>query len=580
MDKDTFAKRSRYRFLLLSFLLVVLLASLLVASFRSSNTDNLNTIITELSSDREGAAQVENAIKLLYSAENNFRTFVLTGNKANYKEYSGEIRRIADIFLGIEHNYQDLESLPGLFKNKKEKTDIFIRARLLADSLMKNSVTWDTTTIYTGLYTEQMPPKSLIVSRVDTIISSGQAPGAKRKLFGRIRDAIKNKPEESNKNEVKVVRSTVNSTETFDKSKGSVHKIPGATIADLRAMTLSLKRKEFELLESNNKLFAEMKDFLEGLRELETKMALQRKESLGNNADLNLRSLSAYNKWQLAVILLLVGCVLATLYWIYKNDLNLIQETKKANLYAKLKTEFVSTASHEIRSPIYVMQLYAEQLIQENLPDYQQRIVQGLTNSAKLTLAIVNNILDTIEVDGKKIELKKELFQPDKTIAEVITSLAVFSDNKCIVLKSESLLPTDFQVIGDEFRLKQILINLVSNAFKFTIKGQILVRSSIVSDSAIDQIRLKISVEDTGVGISEENLQTVFQQFAYLNISRETDAQMKSNGLGLYIIKKIIDEHQGKIYVESTLGAGTIFTLEIPYQKANSRKFEGSVSVS
>ena len=571
MNKFNFELRSRYRFLLLCCLLVVLLGSLLLATFRTSNTDNLNTIILELSSSRKEAEQVEKAIKLLYSAENNFRTFVLTGNKANFRQYAEEIKRIEDIFYEIEENLENRDDLPGLFKDKKEKTEIFIMARLLADSLIKNSVSWDTSAVYTGLYTEQYKPKTVIVSRVDTIISS-QRSQTNKKFFGRIRDAISNRKDGGSKKEVKVVKSTVSSVGRSD-SDATVRNVAQKKIADLRAMTLSLKKKEFELLESNNKLFGEIKDFLEKLRSTEFKIAKERNVLLSNNAGSSLKNLTRYYTWQFLVILLLITCVAATLYWIYRNDLKLIQEARQAAMYAKLKSEFVFTTSHEIRSPIYVMQLYAEQLSEENLSTGQRQMLDGLTNSAKMTLAIVNRILDTMEVEYNP--LRTEIFSPEKAISDVIHALGIFSNQKDIALTADTILPSGYALIGDEFRLKQILVNLISNAFKFTDKGQITVKCRAVDDTDPNRTWLKISVEDTGVGIPDKYLETVFEQFAYLNVSDESSAQMKSNGLGLYIVKNIIDEHKGRISIQSKVGEGSVFTFEIPYQKVIARQDAG-----
>jgi|GEM_PF-7049100 len=571
MNKFNFDLRARYRFLLLCCLLLVLLGSLLLATVRTNNTDNLNTIISELSNSRKEAEQVEKAIKLLYSAENNFRTFVLTGNKANFRQYSEEIKRIEGIFFVIEKGLEGRDDLPGLFKDKKEKTEIFIMARLLADSLIKNSVSWDTSSVYTGLYTEKLQPQSVIVSRVDTIISS-QKPNSNKKFFGRIRDAISNKKEDPAKREVKVVKSTVSSVGRSD-SEAIIKKVAQKKIADLGAMTLSLKKKEFELLESNNKLFGEIKDFLEKLRSSELKIAKERNVLLSNNAGLSLKNLTTYNTWQFLVILLLIACVAATLYWIYRNDLKVIQEARKAEMYAKLKTEFVFTTSHEIRSPIYVMQLYAEQLSEESLSVAQRQMLDGLTNSAKMTLAIVNRILDTMEVEYN--QLRNEPFSPEKTISDVIHALRIFSNQKDIALTSDTVLPSGYALIGDEFRLKQVLVNLISNAFKFTDRGHITVKCRIADDTDTSRTWLKISVEDTGVGIPDKYLETVFEQFTYLNVSDESAEQMKSNGLGLYIVKKIIDEHNGRITIKSKVGEGSVFTFELPYQKAIAREEAG-----
>jgi two-component system, sensor histidine kinase len=568
MNKTAFEKRSRYRFLLLSSLLVVLIASLLVATFRSENTSSLNTIISELSQNRKEAAQVENAIRLLYSAENNFRTFVLTGNKENFRLYAGEINWIEKIFYDIETNFGGTDQLPGLFKDKKEKTDLFIHARLLADSLMKNATSWDTTSVYSGFFTDQYKPQTAVVNRVDTVISiSKQNESKKRKLLGRIRDAISSKKATDTSEEVKVVKSSTTSSQTQETgSEVLERKLARRNMADLRAMTLSLKRKEFELLESNNRLFAEMKEFLDVLSTIETKAANDRKEHLSSDAGSSLENLTRYNIWQFAVIMVLIACVAATLFWIYRNDLKLIRDARKAKLYAKLKTEFVATTSHEIRSPIYVMQLYAEQLALETMPSGIQEMVDGLTNSSKLTLAIVNQILDTMEVEHNL--RREEIFYPKRTISQVISALGIFSNQKGTALTIDTGLSSEYALIGDEFRLKQVLINLISNSFKFTEKGSITVKCSVADDSDKDIAWLKISVVDTGAGIPDKYLETVFEQFSYLNVSDESAEQMKSNGLGLYIVKNIIEEHQGRINVSSKVGEGSAFTFEIPYKKA------------
>ena len=175
-----------------------------------------------------------------------------------------------------------------------------------------------------------------------------------------------------------------------------------------------------------------------------------------------------------------------------------------------------------------------------------------------MLLQVVNNVLDYTRMEAVEPLLRQEKFAPRTAIEEVCNTLAVQAEMKSLPLAVNIYFPSSLLVLGDAFRLKQVLMNLIANAIKFTETGIITVTAHIR-----DTNLLQVSVKDTGTGISHKELPLVFDAFSQGN------HYQKGSGLGLHISKKIIDLHNGKIHVESLQGKGTTFYFEIRYKLMN-----------
>ncbi|PCJ63387.1 MAG: hypothetical protein COA79_00850 [Planctomycetota bacterium] len=239
---------------------------------------------------------------------------------------------------------------------------------------------------------------------------------------------------------------------------------------------------------------------------------------------------------------------------------------KELSLANKYKSEFLANMSHEIRTPMNGIIGFAEILSETDLTYSQSESVKTIQNSADALLDLINDILDLSKIEAGKIELEKIEFNIEDLI---------YSANEIIapkLLKSPIELLIDIEkfcttVIGDPTKLRQIIINLLSNAAKFTQQGEIITTISVVSETETVQ-NLKITVHDSGIGMKEEQLEIIFQPFTQADGS--TTRKYGGTGLGLCITKLFAEAMGGKISVTSKEGIGSSFSIEIPFLKGKS----------
>lgn len=228
---------------------------------------------------------------------------------------------------------------------------------------------------------------------------------------------------------------------------------------------------------------------------------------------------------------------------------------------AKLKSDFLANMSHEIRTPMNGVIGMAELALREELPTGARNYINQIKISGKTLLAIINDILDFSKIESGKMELLSDEYEP-LSIANDVTNVAltrIGDKNIDFILDVDAGLPA--KLYGDNIRITQVLMNLANNAVKFTTAGRVKIE---IGYEWLDEenIDLKISVQDTGVGISEEDLKKLFQSFQQVNSKR--NREVEGTGLGLAIAKQLVGLMDGEIGVESTLGEGSNFWFRIP----------------
>lgn len=234
-------------------------------------------------------------------------------------------------------------------------------------------------------------------------------------------------------------------------------------------------------------------------------------------------------------------------------------ETIKKN--ADMRSDFLANMSHEIRTPMNAVLGMAEMSLREDLPPAAREYITQIKTSGMSLLNIINDILDFSKIDSGKMDIVEEEYAP----------LSIFNDTSNIITtrigtkKLELLLninPTfPCKVIGDSQRIKQVLINLSNNAIKFTNKGRVKI-SLDYKDISDDQIEMRISVSDTGIGIKKADLEKIFESFSQVDSKRNRNVE--GTGLGLAISKRLVELMNGTISVESVYETGTKFTIKIP----------------
>ncbi|WP_206171870.1 PAS domain S-box protein [Thiorhodococcus mannitoliphagus] len=245
-------------------------------------------------------------------------------------------------------------------------------------------------------------------------------------------------------------------------------------------------------------------------------------------------------------------------------DLNNAREA--AEQAARVKSEFLTNMSHEIRTPLNAMLGLAQLLEGEALSAEQCHLVQRLREAGKTLLALVNDILDVSKLAAGQLRLTASTFSPAAVLAQVASLMGQQARSKGLDFRLE--MPADLAawLRGDPLRLEQILVNLVGNAVKFTEQGEVRIQVS-QADMDVQQVRLRLEVHDTGIGISPEDQATLGTAF------RQADGSITrrfgGTGLGLAISQQLVERMEGTFGVDSTLGVGSTFWCELPFERAS-----------
>lgn len=229
-----------------------------------------------------------------------------------------------------------------------------------------------------------------------------------------------------------------------------------------------------------------------------------------------------------------------------------------ANQASRAKSEFLANMSHEIRTPMNGIIGMTELLIHTRLSDAQRSFVEMIEQSSQSLLRIVNDILDFSKIEAGKLDLELTAFDLRRCVSHAAKSLATRAakNGTELILILEPGIPE--LLMGDEIRLRQILVNLVGNAVKFTQGGEITVRVSVADGPPVSKdYRLHFSVSDTGIGIPQEKQAAIFEAFSQGD--RSTTRQYGGTGLGLSISSRLVELMNGRIWLESEVGQGATF---------------------
>ncbi|QNF34082.1 PAS domain S-box protein [Adhaeribacter swui] len=242
---------------------------------------------------------------------------------------------------------------------------------------------------------------------------------------------------------------------------------------------------------------------------------------------------------------------------------------KKAKVAAEIsavaKESFLANMSHEIRTPLNGILGMAGLLSKTQMSESQQKYLNIIDYSARNLLVIINDILDLAKIESGKMALEQIPFSIKEVLQSTQQSLEYKAEEKDILLIVKSFNVTNSYVVGDPHRLTQVLLNLVSNAIKFTSQGVVIIRTEVLDESAT-HISLLFTVKDTGIGISPEKLDIIFNGFTQAD--PHTSRNYGGTGLGLTISKSLVEKQGGRIWVESALGQGSEFKFELTFRKA------------
>ncbi len=255
-----------------------------------------------------------------------------------------------------------------------------------------------------------------------------------------------------------------------------------------------------------------------------------------------------------------------------KDTLKAISDAKlNAERMAKAKTTFLSNMSHEIRTPLNVILGLSEIISKEDFTDKEllKTNLEGIDFSAQNLLSIVNDILDFSKIEAGKLSIQAIDFNLRKVVANLNNGFAIKAEEKGLILETHIEEDVPNIVIGDQYRLNQVLTNLIGNAIKFTQKGKVSINVKLASQDEEDII-IGFEVKDTGIGIAKDKLTSIFDSF--YQVENPDSSKVNGTGLGLAITKELIQLQNGILKADSLVGIGSIFEFTIPLKKSKLKK--------
>ncbi|MDV3307755.1 MAG: response regulator [Cyclobacteriaceae bacterium] len=348
-----------------------------------------------------------------------------------------------------------------------------------------------------------------------------------------------------------------------DSAIAEVGRIMKAIEDDHRLQSQQVARRELDLVNANTRLINEL---VSHIREVEREERAIEKA----NSDMAL-SLTTKSVTRIGIILIISFLGSALLVFLILTDISksntlrkqLVEAKERAEELSHVKQRFLANMSHEIRTPLQSILGFSEQLRQQHTADPEA--VEAIHSSSEHLLHIVNEVLDFSKIESGKLTIERDPFDLGTVLKEVEAAIRVQAAKKGLDFVLTYDPSWDIPLIGDSFRLRQILYNLLGNAVKFTLKGRVGLQVDIEEQDY--GVNCTFSVSDTGLGMTEEEIGNVFNQFEQAHAT--IDRQFGGTGLGLTIVKRLVEAQNGHLTVESTPGEGSLFIVKLHFDKAS-----------
>lgn len=389
-----------------------------------------------------------------------------------------------------------------------------------------------------------------------------------RSFIGKIFSKKKNAPPEET-TRVKVQEELSISVDTLAVAKQNraldeVEKIMHELETDQRTQNRRLLTRELELIHANSLFINQLLNILHEVEREELIIVKQRNAEASTVVNQSTARISI-----LLFAFFLGAALLVYRIWVdisksnyYKEQLEKAKD--EAEELSQIKQRFLANMSHEIRTPLQSIIGFAEQI--RSAPAMAHEAVDAIHSSSEHLLHIVNEVLDYSRISSGNFSLARENFKLMAVIREIEAAIRIQADRKNLTLLLDQEQAGDYALIGDSFRLRQVLYNLLGNAVKFTNKG--FVRLTVKTEETTDDtVQCIFEITDTGIGIQADDLEKIFNQFEQANtlIARHYGG----TGLGLTIVKSLVEAQAGTLRVNSEVGHGSVFTVVISFTKAS-----------
>jgi len=542
---------------LILVLIVVIIISLINEKGRIQSALDLSQ------KNREQILKTESVTESLLLVETRFKEYCTTFEKSVFDDYKTQVKALAENIRSLQQTVSNESTEKGnqitrIFDEKTKEAGKYVKLRLITDSLISS----------VGSFEEnQAEIESYIGSRsegrIDTLSITKTREIYKKGLLEKIKNVILGEKIQENVNTKLLVKSPEEQNNLFQKQilkalQSQKLSANSGNIRELVQKVNELKISELRLIRINNSLISEIRKLIN-----EIKSRIKDQEVKQNNSFLKSVRNSTDFLQNILIVLMLLACILAAyiLVLAYKNDnfqSNIIDLNKKVMKDSVEKDKFFSIISHDLMNPFNALLGFSEMLTvsakngdKEDCVEYSSIVHQ----STKRILNLLQNLLVWSRMQNGKMKYTPKSVRIDELVSNTMMIIAPIAQNKEI--KLDWNVNSDITATIDPNMIGSVLQNLVTNAIKFTERG-----GRVTVNAFTESNHLNFTVSDTGVGIGDEQLDKLFK-LDKTSSSRGTDDEV-GTGLGLIICKEFIESHQGKIWVESTLGEGSNFYFTIP----------------
>lgn len=572
--KHSINPRSVIRKILAAFLLAFVAVVLAQSISRYSFRELLGTV-EELSEPNEKLGLLNSVFHELTTLDQLQRAEAITNPRKPYTSFlnqSGNLNRLIDSLTNMPWDTSQLNRLMQMKGVLHERNKLFFSyLKVKAEILDNRKFSIQLDTLASILMDDQMAiDSSLITTEKKTITTylpdtNRFKKKEHRSFFRQLFGAKKNKAPVDTPT-IKVEEHYSVDVDTLAVARQNdalleVEKIMRELEGEQRSQQKRLERQELELINANSVVINQLLTILHDVENEE----LQRMRLTNNHA------VSVMNQSINRTNLLLLSFLLAAAFFVYLIYIDvtrsnyykaqLEQAKDRAEELGQIKQRFLANMSHEIRTPLQSIIGFAEQLKLDG--KNQEEAAEAIHSSSEHLLHIVNEVLDYSRISSGNFTLEKERFHLMTIIKEVESAMRMQAENKNLTFILDTEQASDFDLMGDSFRLRQILYNLLGNAVKFTSKG--FIKLAVKTRDEEDHVRCTFEVTDTGIGIFPEELEKIFNQFEQAN--PHIAKHFGGTGLGLTIVKSLIDAQQGTLEVSSKPGFGSSFQVNLKFEK-------------
>jgi signal transduction histidine kinase/DNA-binding NarL/FixJ family response regulator len=560
------------------FVFVAIIASVLIA-YQSYN--KLLDSVVFLSKPDAEIARMNRILTNLSEAENKIRIYSLTKKERYLENYAENIMEIQNDLDSLRYfsAYSSksvllIDSMSYLLEERADKLEKFVELKRSKEKENLSQKAMDKLSKVSDGAKTKIKTTTTTTTILDTVLTPSEVKNEKRKGFVARLFSGKKIDTKIDSIETVIKRTQIQIDTSYLPQADSL-------LRSLEVMLLTAQAKEqlnreivsneeLRLVEENSLMWDKIKVLLRQLEE-------ERLQQLTHESDSAKKTAS--NSIFIISVIIIVGFVLGILFIIFiltditKSNFyrkELIVAKGKAEKLAKVKEDFLAVMSHEIRTPLNAIIGFTNQLNKTKLEEQQQGFVRVLKNSSKHLLGLVNEILDLSKIEAGKLNIENIPFHPHSLVSDVFDVLRVNTENRDIDFTWDYEGDAQINLESDPFRIKQILLNLGSNAIKFTSSGSVNIKSSV---KLIDNyFVLEVSVIDSGIGIDESKLETIFEDFSQADSF--SARKYGGTGLGLAISRRLARLLGGDLFVESELGEGSCFTLRIPLLESKEKATE------